>query len=107
MVEAVDCSIEHEEHKQGYEKCSITIDALDDLITKSLLSTIRNIGQFQTVNDLEVANFRCYDVEEYKVFNISKNARLFKLHSCTLPPEILNHVIQQINDCNTLRKINF
>ena len=107
MVEAAGCSIEHEEQKQGYGQCSMTIYAPYELITKSLLSAIHSICQYQTVNDLDMAFFRCRDVEEGGVFNISKNAQSIKLHKCSLPSETLNHLIQQINDCNTLRKISF
>ena len=107
MEEAVDCNIEHEEQKQGYGGCSITINTPDELITKSLLSTIQTIGQYQTVNELDVFNLRCADVEEFEVFNISKNVQSIKLQNCSLPPETLNHLIQQVNGCTTMHKISF
>ena len=107
MEEAVDCGIKHEEQKQGYEECSITIKSPDKLITKSLFSTIHTIGRYQTVNYLDLTNLRCDDVEESEVFNISKNAQSIKLQNCSLPPETLNHLIQQVNGCTTMRKISF
>ena len=106
MTQYVGCSIEYEKQKQRYGECSITITSPNKLIAKSLLSTIQHIGQFQTVNDLEVANFRCDDVEEFDVFNISKNAHFISLHYCSLPPVVLHHFIQQINHCNTINKIS-
>ena len=105
MEEAVDCVIKHEEQKQGYEECSITIKSPDKLITKSLLLTIPSFGHYQTVNYLDLTNVRCDDVEEFEVFNISKNAQSIILQNCSLPPETLNHLIQQISHCNTISLI--
>ena len=107
IKESVSCRVEHEGQRQENVDCNIIITAPHDFATSSILSTVRIIGQYQTMINLDVTNINDRSTTEHQVFNMSNSAQSVKLFYCSLPPETLTHLIQQISDCNTIRKIQF
>ena len=60
----------------------------------------------QAISDLFVVNIESTDLPQTFKFNVSKNIQLLKLRSCKFPSQTLNHLIEQINECTALRKID-
>ena len=97
----------NEREKEGVvevPECTIFIKRPNSLYTKSVLATCKKMSQHQSITDLWIQDVACCKLPEPCVFNMSKNAQSLTLDYCTLPSETMKHLMQQISECNTIRK---
>ena len=86
--------------------CEIRIYKPDASAAKNLLQIACRISQLQSVTDLHLDWVECYYLQEPVLLNLSKFAQLVTLKRCNLPPETLNHLIEQISQCTTVHNID-
>ena len=60
----------------------------------------------QAINDLLVNIVKCTDLPQKLAFNISKHIQSLTLEWCDFPSQTMNHLMEQIDQCSTLRKID-
>ena len=98
---------EVEERKGNEEKrkCEIRVRYPNCSAAKNLLQIVCRISQLQAVTDLHLKMSRCHHLQEPVLLNLSKFAQSVTIDDCSLPPETLNHLIEQINQCTTMHKI--
>ena len=109
MKEVVTFNTEHKGGEGDQEEtlgCAICIVSPDPSVTKSLLTACRTISQHQPITDLCIEELLCDDITEIDVFTMGRNAVSLRLESCSLPLDMLNHLLHQMSDCNTLRTIH-
>ena len=104
MKAKVSCNIQH--GHSGIPECTMSILFPDKAVSKNLLSVCHRICQLQAVRNLYMSGVRCEDLPEPCVFTLSKNTESLTIYDCTLPTQTLSHLIQQINGCNALQKLN-
>ena len=99
---------EHSEQESEIPECALMIsfDTRDVAVRQSVLSKCQVIMRNQAINDLLVKDVKSADFPQEFAFNISKHIQLLMLERCDFPSQILNHLMQQINESSTLRKID-
>ena len=99
------CEIEHIEHKTEILDCAMLIMYPEVIVTNNVLSNSRNISKHYPITHLLASGFKCDHLAEPDVFNLSQNAQSIELSNCTLPCEVLSHLLQQMSHCKQLRKL--
>ena len=99
---------EQREQEAEIPECALIIllKAPGEAVIQSLLSNCQVIMRNQAINYLFVERFESTDFPQNFAFNISKHIQSLTLKWCTFPSQTLNHLMQQINKCSTLRKID-
>ena len=87
-------------------ECAVYIYSPNYSVTKSLLSACRIISQQSPITDLYMYRLRCHDEIEPDVFNLSRQAVSVTLWCCTLPSPVMNHLLHQVSECSTIRRID-
>ena len=77
-------------------ECSMTIDSSSPAVTKSLMSTCREISHRQTVTDLFMSSVKIDGFIE--PVRLSSNVQSVILRECILPPE---HLATLLHQCGT------
>ena len=104
MKAKVSCNIHH--GIKEIPECVIRITFPAKTVGKTLISVCKTICEHQAIRELYLRQVDWYFVPDTDVFNLSKTAQSVTLVHCELPSQTLNHLIQQINESKTLRKIN-
>ena len=86
--------------------CEIRICRPDASAAKNLLQIVCRISQLQSITDLHFDRLQCRYLQEPVVLNLSKFAQSVILYYCSLQPETLNHLIEQISQCTTMHNID-
>ena len=97
------------EERKGNEEtrsCEIRVYQPDASAAKNLLQIVCRISQLQSVTDLHLDWVECHYLQEPVLLNLSKFAQSVILQYCSLPPETLNHLIEQVSQCTTVHKID-
>ena len=97
---------EHREQEAETPECALIIYHPDKAVTQSLLSNCQVIMRNQPVNNLYMKDFKSADIPQTFVFNISKHIQSLTLRWCDFQSQTLNHLLEQINECSTLRIID-
>ena len=97
-----------ERREQGAEipDCALMIYTCDKAVKQGLLSNCRVIMRNQALSDLFMDRVKSTDFPQKFAFNISKHFQSLTLKWCDFPSQTLNHLMEQINKCNTLRKMD-
>ena len=75
--------------------------------SSKLLSLCHKISQHQQVSDIAIYNLTCDDVEEIDCFNVSKYCKSIDVTDCSIPPQVLFHLQQQLCQCHELQILSF
>ena len=75
-------------------------------VIKRLLTKIQMIMEKQVINNLYMDRVKCTDLPQPFMFNIGKNIQLLTLKTCFFPQPTKSHLIKQINQSSTIRKID-
>ena len=98
--------IEQREQEGELPECALIINFVNLKKAQSLLSNCQVIMKNQAINNLFMQNVEHTDFPQTFAFNISKYIQLLTLERCDFPSQTLNHLMEQINECSTLRKID-
>ena len=85
------------------QDCAIVIHSPDPQITKWLLSICHKITRYQQITDLLLQQVKCQNSTEHDLFNMSENAQCVSIQNCTLPYEVLRHLMQQLSKCREMQ----
>ena len=96
----------HREQETEIPECTLIINDPDKDVVQCLLSNCQVIMRNQAINYLSMDRVTCTDVPQTFVFNISKHIQSLTLNWCHFPSQTLKHLLEQINECTALRKIN-
>lgn len=94
-----DCS------REDVQGCTICIRGKDKGTANSLLATCRRISEAQPITELYAESLDCYDSVHTEVFIMSKEALSLKLYWCTMYPELMEHLLEQLEDCTKIETI--
>ena len=97
-------STEHGEQEAEMPECELIVDHNPcEAVTQSLISNCQAIMRHQAINNLYI---KYIDLLEIFAFNISKHIQSVKLSVCDFTSQTLNLLMEQINECTALRKID-
>ena len=97
---------EHREQETEIPEGALIINNPDKAVTQSLLSSCQVIMRNQAISNLHIDLVKSTGLPQTFVFNISKHIQSLTLNWCHFPSQTLNHLIEQINECSTLREID-
>ena len=106
---------EHREEPDEIPDCVVWAQKSAASVTTNVLLTIRNISQQQKIANLFLWDVKyqriltllcCVDVMETDIFNMSKSAKTLDVRYFDLPPNVTEHLLQQLNHCKHLTKLN-
>ena len=98
---------EHREQEWKIPECSLTISLQgnDYQARKRLFCKCQVIMRNQAINNLFMEYINPLDFQGFPLtfaFNISKQIQLLTIKRCKFPSQILNHLMEQINQCSTM-----
>ena len=100
---------DHRGQESEIPECTLIISPepnVFEALKQKIFSICQGIMRNQAVNNLFVANVESTDLPQTFAFNISKHIQILNLKWCDFPSQTLSHLMQQINECSTLRKID-
>ena len=92
--------------KQKYQSAHWSLIILMKQCNKVYYLNVRSLWGNQAINNLLVDSVKSTYFPQTFVFNISKHIESLTLRRCKFPSQTLNHLMEQINECSALRKID-
>ena len=95
-----------DEQQKEITHCALIFINPEKDVIKRLLTKIQMIMEKQVINNLYMDRVKCTDLPQPFMFNIGKNIQLLTLKTCFFPQPTKSHLIKQINQSSTIRKID-
>ena len=87
-------------------ECAIFVNEPDTTVGKNLLSVCNEISQHQDVTDLWLNGVQCGTMLETGGLALSSNATSFIMESSSLPPDMLNRLMERVSQSSFLKFLN-
>ena len=87
--------LKNREQEAAIPECTLVIRSPDPALSDGLLLACQQIIKNQTIVDLHMFGVCCKHPSESDIINLSENAQSLLLQNCTLPSQLLNHLIRK------------
>ena len=91
-----------------HTNCVVEISDAPSSVANSLLLTCGEISQNQPITDLYIHRLHCDTSQAVpaEVLNLSKTVQSVTIRNSTLPCDLMEHLISQLQQCRSLRKFS-